>query len=169
MRNTMLNLRSRLIKRVLEGSEFATLEALKKYPSPIGQEAAYNLFIYEFLGDIGTHLEFYFPKEINDELDHMENALKDLQKIVDEKRNDKFTLETFDVSGEEAMNVLAFNNEDRAEIEDVLSVSALEYTINKDYNELIDEIRDSINEIEQESLLARDPYKYYGVNPKDFI
>ena len=165
----MLNLKRRLIKKILEGSEFASLEALKSHPSPIGQEAAYNLFIYEFLGDIGTHIEFYFPKEINDELDHMENALKDLQKIVDGKKKDQFTLETFDVSGEEAMNVLAFNNEDRKEIEDVLSVSALEYTINKDYNELIGEIEDSIKEIEQENLLARDPYKYYGVSRKDFI
>jgi hypothetical protein len=144
------------------------LDALRNSNSPIGQEAAYNFFVFGFLGDIGKHLYWYNDNTKNASLTDIKDIIHDISEIMKStSKKGVFTFEAYDVS-EDSINVLQFNDEDKEELKNFLKVSCLKYTIDKNYEERIEELEDIVSEIEGENLLAKDSYKYYGVNRKDF-
>lgn len=168
----MLDLKRKLIERVLTDDEFISLDGLKGSTVKDCQEIAFNMFFYNILDGMDknkpTEIGNYNDEKMFDSCDEMREAIGALEKIIKQIERDKFTIETKDLD-ENYMVVYQFDIEDEEEITDFLKCSCLEYKKDVDYEELQNELEEEIEEIEAESEeFRRNPYGYYGVSRKDF-
>lgn len=163
-----LSLYADLIKRIFQTDSPFSTTALKGDNQ--SEEESYNLFIDEFLGDIGSHIEWYYEKKYS--IVALEEFIKQLEKIIStfeefhKTRKDTFFILDVYCPANKATLVLGFKDKYRTEIESILKCSCLEYKFDRDYESMIEKAREDIEEIEQENKI--DPYSYYGVSRKDF-